>query len=152
MTKNTFIKFADAVQTVIQEGRIPESAKLRFVESLAKQVKGKKRIVKEAASESALDARDAIEHLMVATFGSMRGDDPQDIFFDYTPSTYKYEITVMALGDKEKAQQQKHVTNFAKRAKLVDGVRGVNVGEWDGDGDENRPYGLDIVVKFAEPA
>ena len=39
MTKNAFIKFTNAVNTVLKEGKIPTSAKIRFVESLARRVK-----------------------------------------------------------------------------------------------------------------
>ena len=39
MTRNTFNKFTNAVKTVLEEGKIPTSAKIRFVESLAKQIK-----------------------------------------------------------------------------------------------------------------
>ena len=39
MTKNTFNKFTSAVKTVLKEGKIPTSAKIRFVESLARRVK-----------------------------------------------------------------------------------------------------------------
>ena len=39
MTKNTFIKFTNAVKTVLKEGKIPSNAKVRFVESLAKSIK-----------------------------------------------------------------------------------------------------------------
>ena len=39
MTKSAFIKFTNAVKTVLKEGKIPTSAKVRFVESLARRVK-----------------------------------------------------------------------------------------------------------------
>ena len=58
MTRNTFNKFTRAVNAVLKEGKIPTSAKIRFVESLAKQVKSSVLLKEYVYDENELDLGD----------------------------------------------------------------------------------------------
>lgn len=120
MTKSTFIKFTNAVQTVIREGNIPESAKRRFVESLAKQVKGEKRMVKEAEAKTA----SPLHSVALKIFG--------DTLYKYNEGVAK-AIIIIAFSHvddisanikkfKKAAEALPEVTNVKVRQKADDGL------------------------------
>ena len=134
MTRNTFNKFTRAVNTVLKEGKIPTSAKIRFVESLARQVKSKRFVTEN------MDVEEAVNKAVDTTFGKIKAPDYDPLFPEMYyemdergDTTYIYLYAADAPDIKKAHDRQLPV--FLKKVKNLPGIT-VDVEPWEGADDQ----------------
>ena len=133
MTRNTFIKFTNAVKTVLKEGKIPTSAKIRFVESLARQVKSK-RFVTEESSQSGNGLPDDVMDDIIAImdevdFSNISSPGPDGIDgVHFSDDDVDGATTVYAYATKETYDEmQQLVKRFAAKVRRLPEIGSVTV-------------------------
>ena len=136
MTKQTFSKFTNAVNTVFKEGKILRSAKIRFVESLARQVKSKRFVPEES------DVDQALIKAVEATFGKIKGHDFDplypEMYYDLDgrgDKTYLYLYAADAPDIKKAHDRQLPI--FLRKVKNLPGIT-VDVRPWEGTDDDQQ--------------
>jgi len=136
MTKQTFSKFTNAVNTVLKEGKILRSAKIRFVESLARQVKSKRFVPEES------DVDQELIKAVEATFGKIKGHDFDPLFpemyYDLDrrgDKTYLYLYAADAPDIKKAHDRQLPI--FLRKVKNLPGIT-VDVAPWEGTDDDQQ--------------
>ena len=157
MTRNTFNKFTNAVNTVLKEGKIPTSAKIRFVESLAKQVKSsvllkeyiydknELEIGDEGVTDLQYDIQDKIVDVATAAMNKYANDDA-----DWDDFGSIGDITFMSTGEvifftggfeENRDAFLKMLKAVKSKVSAMKGVVKVDVVENPkGEGNEDVPY------------
>jgi len=136
MTKQTFSKFTNAVNTVLKEGKILRSAKIRFVESLARQVKSKRFVPEES------DVDQELIKAVEATFGKIKGHDFDPLFpemyydLDRLPFTWYLYLYAADAPDIKKAHDRQ-LPIFLRKVKNLPGIT-VDVAPWEGTDDDQQ--------------
>ena len=136
MTRNTFNKFTNAVYTVLKEGKIPTSAKIRFVESLARQVKSKRFVTEE------LDVEQAFYKAVDTTFGKIKLPDFDPLFPElYYELDERGDITYLYLYAADsldlKKAHDRQLPIFLKKVKNLPGIT-VDVEPWEGTDEDQQ--------------
>ena len=130
MTRNTFNKFTSAVKTVLKEGKIPTSAKIRFVESLARQVKSKRFVTEESGSGLPDEVLDDIIAIMdEVDFSNISSPGPDGIDgVHFSDDVVDGAETVYAYATEETFDEmQRLVKKFAAKVKRLPEIGSVTV-------------------------